>query len=77
MTADAIKYFHLFVQLKVRYHSVPGGTFTEDNLQVTLQVNGVSVTWTPVTTDKENIGGNLKGTLRVGVVSHTMITYTA
>jgi hypothetical protein len=49
--------------LKVRY--LPNGkSFTTANLQVSLQLNGQTVSWAPEPTWNRTLGGNLLGTIR-------------
>ena len=51
--------------MQVRYLSTSEVSFNSDNLKVSLQLNGGTVTWKPITAIQDNLGGNLKGTIRV------------
>ena len=49
---------------QIRY--LPNGqTFNAGNLQVSLQLNGKTVTWSPGSTANTSLNGNLLGTIRV------------
>ena len=50
---------------QVRYLTSSADSFNQDNLEVSIQLNGKTVTWKPTPASQESLGGNLKGTIRV------------
>ena len=55
----------LIISIQVHYLSQSTESFNSDNLEVSIQLNGATVTWKPTPAVQDSLGGNLKGTIRV------------
>ena len=61
-------YDSYLISIQVRYLGPSVESFNSDNLEVSIQLNGATVTWKPTPAIQNTLGGNLKGTIRVRIV---------